>query len=88
MQDRDPVIVIAIAQAVPAKVSPAIFIAGKAKKERGTIQAMLGSELGHLFRGGVLAEHGSRRVARHQFDQNADQRDYSPDYEDKQARAA
>ena len=45
MQDRNPIIVISIVQAVPVKVAPAVLIRGKAKKEGRPIEPVFRAEL-------------------------------------------
>src|SRR5581483_1715745 len=46
MKNRDPVSVVAIIQAIPAKMTLTVRILGKTKEERRAIQAVLRAKLG------------------------------------------
>ena len=88
MQDRDPVIDIAIIQTIPLKVTPAVAVLGKAEKKGRTIQSMSRPELGQLLGRRLVAQNCCRRITRDQLNQNGNQGDHCPHYKDQQAGTA
>ena len=56
MQGGNPVIVVAVVEAVPLKRATTLVVAGKSEKECGSIQAMPCPELGQLFGRSLITE--------------------------------
>lgn len=79
MQNANPVLSVPIIGAMPLKVAGVMFIAGKREKEGRTIKTVFLSELSKLLRSGLLSEHRDRRIARHELDEDGDQRHDCPD---------
>jgi len=69
-------------------VTVAGLIRGNSKKESRPVETVLRAKLRELFGRGLFAEHGDGRIAGHKFDQQSDQRDYSPNYEYQEPDAA
>ena len=78
LQQRAPVIGVAIIGAVPDEMSFAVVVAWKGEEERRTIETVLFAKLCKLFRSRLFAKHGDCRIAGHKLDQECDERDDGP----------
>ena len=81
MQQRAPVIGVAIVGAVPGEMPLAIVVTWKREEKRRTIKPVLLAELRELFRSRLLAENRDSRVAGDEFDQQRNERDDGPNNE-------
>jgi hypothetical protein len=88
MQQSSPVISVTVVDTVPAKVPRAVCVAWEPQEEWWAIKSVLLPELGELFGRCLFAEYRNGWIARHEFNQQSDQRDYRPNHEQQNTKAS
>ena len=79
MQQRAPVVGVAVIDAVPDEMPLVVVVAWKREEEGRTIEPVLLAELRELFGSCLLAENRDGRIAGDEFDQERYERDDGPD---------
>src|ERR1051326_1567078 len=68
VQQRGPVIDVAIIRSVPDEVALTVVVLGKREEERRAIESVLFAKLLKLFRGRLFTKNGDSGIARDEFD--------------------
>jgi hypothetical protein len=87
VKQRYPVFAVAVVDAMPLKVAFAGSVSWEGKEKWRTIKTVFLTKLLKLFRRRLFTQDRNRRIAGYEFDEQCDQRNYRPNYEQKDRKA-